>query len=77
MSTTRRGFLGTAALAGAAPFINRLTPFGDRLSAERSLDNMPTCSLYTLEFDIQNWGEISWGSGANAELIYPGSASYP
>jgi len=54
-----------------------ISEFGDRLSAERSLDNMSTCSLYTLEFDIQNWNEISWGSGANAELIYPGSASYP
>ncbi len=49
-----------------------ITEFGDRLSAERSLDNMPTCSMYTLEFDIKDWSEIQWGSGMNAELCYPG-----
>lgn len=33
MSTSRRGFLGTAALAGAASLFDRLTPFNERLAA--------------------------------------------
>lgn len=54
-----------------------ISEFGDQLSAERSLDNMPTCSIYTLEFEIPSWRDLNWGSGMNAELIYPGSSSYP
>jgi len=48
-----------------------ITEFGDRLSAERSLDNMPTCAVYTLEFDIAAWADLAWSSGVNADLDYP------
>lgn len=48
-----------------------ITEFGDKLSAERGLDNMPTCSAYTLAFDIKNWSELEWRSGVDAELVYP------
>jgi phosphohistidine phosphatase len=48
-----------------------ITEFGDRLSAERSLDNMPTCAVYTLEFDIGAWADLEWSSGVNADLDYP------
>lgn len=48
-----------------------ITEFADQLSAERSLDNMPTCSVYRLEFDIEHWSELTWGSGVNAEFDYP------
>jgi phosphohistidine phosphatase len=48
-----------------------ITEFGDRLSAERSLDNMPTCAVYTLEFDIGGWADLEWSSGVNADLDYP------
>jgi len=48
-----------------------ITEFADRLSAERSLDNMPTCAVYTLEFDIENWRELDWSLGVNAEFDYP------
>jgi phosphohistidine phosphatase len=47
-----------------------ITEFADRLSAERSLDNMPTCAAYTLEFDIKDWNELEWGTGMNAEFDY-------
>jgi phosphohistidine phosphatase len=48
-----------------------LTEFADRISAEREIDNMPTCAIYTLEFELDTWGELEWDSGVNAELDYP------
>ena len=48
-----------------------ITEFGDKLSAERSLDNMPTCAVYSLEFEIEHWGELKWSSGVNADFDYP------
>jgi phosphohistidine phosphatase len=48
-----------------------ITEFADQLSAERSIDNMPTCAIYRLEFDIERWSELAWGTGVNAEFDYP------
>lgn len=48
-----------------------LTEFADRVSSERDVDNMPTCAVYTLEFDIESWSELDWGTGVNADLDYP------
>ncbi len=48
-----------------------ITEFGDKLSAERSLDNMPTCAVYSLEFAIEHWRELEWSSGVNADFDYP------
>jgi phosphohistidine phosphatase len=48
-----------------------LTEFADELSSERSIDNMPTCAVYTLEFDIEEWSELELATGVNAELDYP------
>ncbi len=48
-----------------------LTEFADALSCERSLDNMPTGAVYTLEFDISNWSEAEFAQGVNAEFDYP------
>ena len=48
-----------------------ITEFGDKLSAERSLDNMPTCAVYSLEFAIGHWRELEWSSGVNADFDYP------
>jgi phosphohistidine phosphatase len=48
-----------------------ITEFADRLSAERSVDNMPTCAVYTLEFDIARWADLDWSSGVNADMDYP------
>lgn len=52
-----------------------LTEFADRVSAERGIDNMPTCAIYTLEFDLDSWSELEWDSGVNAELDYPKNCS--
>ncbi len=48
-----------------------ITEFADRISSERSVDNMPTCAIYTLEFEIGAWSELEWESGIEAELDYP------
>jgi phosphohistidine phosphatase len=48
-----------------------ITEFADRISSERSIDNMPTCAVYTLQFDIKEWSELEWDSGVDAELDYP------
>lgn len=48
-----------------------LTEFADRICAERGIDNMPTCAIYTLELDLKEWSELEWDSGVNAELDYP------
>ncbi|MFL6547809.1 MAG: SixA phosphatase family protein [Povalibacter sp.] len=48
-----------------------ITEFADKVSAERSLDNMPTCAFYSLEFEIENWSELQWNSGSNADFDYP------
>jgi phosphohistidine phosphatase len=48
-----------------------LTEFAERISAERKIDNMPTCAIYTLEFDIARWSELEWDSGLNVDFDYP------
>jgi phosphohistidine phosphatase len=48
-----------------------LTEFADQLSSDRSIDNLPTCAVYTLEFDIVRWRDLVWNSGLNADFDYP------
>lgn len=48
-----------------------ISEFGDDISGERKLDTMPTCAVYTLQFDIADWRELIWASGVNAEFDYP------
>lgn len=48
-----------------------LTEFADALSSERSIDNLPTCAVYSLEFDVASWCDVEWAGGVNAEFDYP------
>ncbi len=48
-----------------------ITEFADRISSERSVDNLPTGAIYTLQFEIKEWSELEWSSGIDAELDYP------
>jgi phosphohistidine phosphatase len=48
-----------------------MTEFADKISSERGIDNMPTCAVYTLQFEIGAWSELEWDSGVDAELDYP------
>jgi phosphohistidine phosphatase len=51
-----------------------MTEFADELSSERSIDNLPTCAVYTLEFEIKDWSELEWASGVNVDFDYPKKA---
>lgn len=51
-----------------------ITEFADQISGERSIDNMPTCAVYSLQFDIGNWSELVWATGVNADFDYPKKA---
>jgi phosphohistidine phosphatase len=48
-----------------------ITEFAEQISSERSIDNMPTCATYTVQFDIDHWSKLDWSSGLNAEFDYP------
>jgi len=48
-----------------------ITEFADKISGERSIDNMPTCATFSLEFDIPAWTELVWATGVNADFDYP------
>jgi phosphohistidine phosphatase len=50
-----------------------LTEFADAVSSERSIDNLPTCAVYTLEFDIEDWSTLELSSGINADFDSPKS----
>jgi phosphohistidine phosphatase len=51
-----------------------LTEFADALSSERSIDNLPTCAAYSLDFEIAHWSELEWSTGVDAEFDYPRSS---
>jgi phosphohistidine phosphatase len=51
-----------------------ITEFADKLSSERSIDNMPTCAVYSLQFDVDAWPDVCWSTGVNAEFDYPNRA---
>jgi phosphohistidine phosphatase len=48
-----------------------ITEFADRISSEREVDNLPTCALYSLQFEIAAWSELEWDTGVDAEFDYP------
>ena len=52
-----------------------ITEFADRISSEREVDNLPTCAVYSLQFEIAAWSELEWDTGVDAELDYPKRSS--
>lgn len=48
-----------------------ITDFANRLSAGDQIDNMPTCAIFTAEFDVADWADLDWQSGQDAEFDYP------
>jgi phosphohistidine phosphatase len=48
-----------------------ITDFANRLSAGDRIDNMPTTAVFTATFAIQDWSELDWGSGQDAQFDYP------
>jgi phosphohistidine phosphatase len=48
-----------------------MSEFADRLCSGHAVDNLPTCAVFTVEFEIPDWHELDWELGINAELDYP------
>jgi phosphohistidine phosphatase len=48
-----------------------ITEFANRLSAGETIDNMPTCAVFTARFDIGDWKRLDWGQGKDVEFDYP------
>lgn len=48
-----------------------ITEFANRLSAGDTIDNMPTCAVFTARFAIAGWGRLDWGQGEDADFDYP------
>lgn len=48
-----------------------ITEFANQLSAGDRIDNMPTCAVFTAGFDLEDWSELDWESGQDAEFDYP------
>ena len=48
-----------------------ITEFANRLSADDTIDNMPTCAVFTARFEIAAWDRLDWGRGQDAEFDYP------
>lgn len=48
---------------GATTMVNRLTG--------SQIDNLPTCSMAAMEFAVDSWQEVQWGSGELVWLDYP------
>jgi phosphohistidine phosphatase len=48
-----------------------ITEFANKLSAGETIDNMPTCAVFTALFDIKDWRALDWGQGADAQFDYP------
>ena len=48
-----------------------MTEFANRLSAGDQIDNLPTCGVFTAEFDVTDWSGLGWGGGQEAEFDYP------
>lgn len=52
-----------------------MSEFADQIAADRPMDNMPTAAVFTLEFAIADWSELSWKSGVNAQFDYPANCN--
>ncbi len=52
-----------------------ITDFANRLSAGDHIDNMPTCAVFTARFEIDDWSELDWERGQEAEFDYPKNLS--
>ena len=48
-----------------------ITEFANRLSGGETIDNMPTCAVFTARFDIAAWDRLDWGQGKDGEFAYP------
>jgi phosphohistidine phosphatase len=52
-----------------------ITEFANRLSAGDRIDNMPTTAVFTATFAVNDWSDLDWGSGQDAQFDYPKNLS--
>jgi phosphohistidine phosphatase len=48
-----------------------LNECANQLSAGDHIDNLPTCGVFTAQFDIRSWADLDWNSGRDVEFDYP------
>jgi phosphohistidine phosphatase len=52
-----------------------ITEFADKLSGERRIDAMPTCSVATMQIAVDAWAKLGAMSAHDVDLDYPGRLS--
>jgi phosphohistidine phosphatase len=48
-----------------------ITDCANQLSAGETIDNMPTCAVFTARFALTDWSQLGLESGLEAEFDYP------
>jgi len=48
-----------------------ITDCANKLSAGEHIDTMPTCAVFTACFAVDDWSQLDWESGLEAEFDYP------
>ena len=48
-----------------------MTECANQLSAGDQIDNLPTCGVFTAQFDVVTWSDLGWHGGQDAEFDYP------
>lgn len=52
-----------------------ITEFASQLSGGDKIDNLPTCGVFTASFKLEDWSQLDWGQGLEAEFDYPRNVS--
>jgi phosphohistidine phosphatase len=48
-----------------------ITDCANKLSAGEQIDTLPTCGVFTACFAVNDWSQLDWASGLEAEFDYP------
>ena len=48
-----------------------ITDCANKLSAGDHIDTLPTCGVFTARFAVDDWSQLDWASGLEAEFDYP------
>lgn len=48
-----------------------ITDCACKLSGGDKIDNLPTCGVFTASFMLDDWSQLAWASGLEAEFDYP------
>jgi phosphohistidine phosphatase len=48
-----------------------LSDFAARIAVNPVVSSLPTAAALTLQFQLEHWGDLRWGSGIDAQLEFP------